>query len=61
MHCPQGELARSESYNIAQTSHQYIVPTDGSPLRGLIQDHVGAGYCLRRGIHFSLEINTFNF
>ncbi len=23
--------------------HQYIVPTDGKPIRGLIQDHVGGG------------------
>jgi DNA-directed RNA polymerase I subunit RPA1 len=43
LHCPQGELARAEAYHIVQACHQYIVPTDGSPLRGLIQDHVGAG------------------
>ena len=40
--------ARAEAYEIAQTSHQYIVPTDGSPLRGLIQDNVGNGVLLTK-------------
>ncbi|KDN53106.1 beta and beta-prime subunits of DNA dependent RNA-polymerase [Tilletiaria anomala UBC 951] len=43
MHFPQSEAARSECYNIANTDNQYLVPTSGSPLRGLIQDHVVAG------------------
>ncbi|KAF1326351.1 DNA-directed RNA polymerase i subunit rpa1, partial [Globisporangium splendens] len=43
MHFPQNELARSEAYTIAANDHQYLVPTDGSPLRGLIQDHVDSG------------------
>ncbi|KAJ0407192.1 hypothetical protein ATCC90586_005281 [Pythium insidiosum] len=43
MHFPQNELARSEAYNIAANDNQYLVPTDGSPLRGLIQDHVDSG------------------
>ena len=28
---------------IANTDNQYLVPTSGAPLRGLIQDHVVAG------------------
>lgn len=28
---------------IANTDNQYLVPTSGDPLRGLIQDHVVAG------------------
>jgi DNA-directed RNA polymerase beta' subunit len=28
---------------IANTDNQYLVPTSGNPLRGLIQDHVVAG------------------
>lgn len=43
MHFPQNELARSEAYHIASNDNQYLVPTDGSPLRGLIQDHVDSG------------------
>ena len=42
MHFPQSEAARAESYHIANTDNQYLVPTSGSPLRGLIQDHVVA-------------------
>lgn len=42
-HFPQNDIARAECEFIAKTDLQYIVPTDGSPLRGLIQDHVDAG------------------
>jgi len=42
-HFPQSDIARAEAECIAKTDLQYIVPTDGSPLRGLIQDHVDAG------------------
>ena len=43
MHFPQSQAARAECYNIANTDNQYLVPTSGNPLRGLIQDHVIAG------------------
>ncbi len=46
MHFPQNELARAELASIAATDAQYLVPTDGSPLRGLIQDHVVTGVIL---------------
>ena len=46
VHFPQNELARAEGYTIAATDFQYLVPTDGSPLRGLIQDHIAAGVLL---------------
>ncbi|XP_015795120.1 DNA-directed RNA polymerase I subunit RPA1 [Tetranychus urticae] len=39
-HFPQSELARSEAYNIVSVNKQYLVPKDGSPLGGLIQDHI---------------------
>jgi DNA-directed RNA polymerase I subunit RPA1 len=42
-HFPQSDVARAEATYIAQTDLQYIVPTDGTPLRGLIQDHVCGG------------------
>lgn len=42
-HFPQNDLARAEAQFIVQADLQYIVPTDGSPLRGLIQDHVVGG------------------
>lgn len=37
VHIPQDLLGRSEGYNIVHADHQYIVPTDGKPIRGLIQ------------------------
>eukprot|EP00466_Bigelowiella_natans_P011459 jgi/Bigna1/78367/fgenesh1_pg.54_\ len=46
MHFPQSELARAEAQMLANTDNQYVKPTDGTPLRGLIQDHVDAGVLL---------------
>jgi DNA-directed RNA polymerase I subunit RPA1 len=43
VHFPQDQLGRAEAATIVQNDLQYIVPTDGSPIRGLIQDHVIAG------------------
>lgn len=43
VHFPQNEIARAEASLIANTDNQYLVPTSGNPLRGLIQDHVVAG------------------
>ncbi|KAG1833461.1 hypothetical protein EV424DRAFT_1479615 [Suillus variegatus] len=43
IHFPQNQVARAEAMFIANTENQYLVPTSGKPLRGLIQDHVVAG------------------
>jgi DNA-directed RNA polymerase I subunit RPA1 len=43
LHFPQDHLARAEAYEIVRADQQYTVPTDGKPLRGLIQDHICAG------------------
>ena len=48
VHMCQNQLARAEAYEIASTDHQYIVPTNGKPLRGLIQDHVIMGVLLTK-------------
>ena len=37
LHVPQDLHARAEGYEIVHADHQYIVPTDGKPIRGLIQ------------------------
>lgn len=42
-HFPQNEVARSEAYNFMSVRKQYLVPKDGTPLSGLIQDHVISG------------------
>ncbi|KAJ8913639.1 hypothetical protein NQ315_007356 [Exocentrus adspersus] len=39
-HLPQNEVARSEAFNIVNVANQYLVPKDGTPLGGLIQDHI---------------------
>ena len=39
----ENQVARAEAMMIANTENQYLVPTSGNPLRGLIQDHVVAG------------------
>lgn len=46
MHFPQSLVAQAESRMIANTDNQYLVPTSGNPLRGLIQDHVVSGVWL---------------
>ncbi|CAI2200566.1 2036_t:CDS:2, partial [Funneliformis geosporum] len=43
MHFPQNEIARAEAMIIGNTNKQYLGPTSGNPLRGLIQDHVVTG------------------
>ncbi|KAF8165499.1 hypothetical protein B0H34DRAFT_743123 [Crassisporium funariophilum] len=43
IHFPQNHVARAEAMMIANTDNQYLVPTSGNPIRGLIQDHVVAG------------------
>jgi DNA-directed RNA polymerase I subunit RPA1 len=45
-HLVQNQLARSEGYNLMSTNYQYIVPTSGRPIRGLIQDYVDSGVYL---------------
>lgn len=46
MHFPQDENSKSEALNLANTDSQYITPTSGAPLRGLIQDHISVGVWL---------------
>uniref|UniRef100_H3CXM9 DNA-directed RNA polymerase subunit n=1 Tax=Tetraodon nigroviridis TaxID=99883 RepID=H3CXM9_TETNG len=53
-HFPQSELARAEAYTLVSTDHQYLVPKDGKPLAGLIQDHMVSGTRMTlRGCFFS--------
>uniref|UniRef100_A0A3Q3FIR8 DNA-directed RNA polymerase subunit n=1 Tax=Labrus bergylta TaxID=56723 RepID=A0A3Q3FIR8_9LABR len=42
-HFPQSELGRAEAYTLVSTDQQYLVPKDGKPLAGLIQDHMVSG------------------
>lgn len=37
LHFPQDELGRAEAREIVNANQQYCVPTNGGPIRGLIQ------------------------
>ncbi|XP_054247488.1 DNA-directed RNA polymerase I subunit RPA1 [Indicator indicator] len=55
-HFPQSELGRAEAYTLAFTDEQYLVPKDGKPLPGLIQDHMISGVSMTiRGCCFTRE------
>ncbi|XP_048373560.1 DNA-directed RNA polymerase I subunit RPA1 [Sphaerodactylus townsendi] len=55
-HFPQNELGRAEAYTLACTDEQYLVPKDGKPLAGLIQDHMVSGTSMTmRGCFFTQE------
>ncbi|KAI3425875.1 hypothetical protein D9Q98_007848 [Chlorella vulgaris] len=43
LHLPQDHFGRAEGYNIVHADEQFFAPTDGKPLRGLIQDHIVGG------------------
>jgi DNA-directed RNA polymerase I subunit RPA1 len=45
-HRPQDFLASAEAAQIVNADEQYCVPRDGTPVRGLIQDHISSGVLL---------------
>uniref|UniRef100_T1JBE4 DNA-directed RNA polymerase I subunit RPA1 n=1 Tax=Strigamia maritima TaxID=126957 RepID=T1JBE4_STRMM len=56
IHFPQSELAKAEARLIANVSNQFLVPKDGTPLGGLIQDHMISGVLMTvRGRFFKRE------
>ncbi|KAK9840861.1 hypothetical protein WJX84_010134 [Apatococcus fuscideae] len=48
LHLPQDHLGRTEGYGLVHADRQFLLPTSGTPARGLIQDHVGAGVLLTK-------------
>nr|XP_042902443.1 DNA-directed RNA polymerase I subunit RPA1 isoform X2 [Parasteatoda tepidariorum] len=55
-HLPQSLLGQSEARHMVGVNHQYLVPKDGTPLGGLIQDHIIAGVLITmRGRFFCKE------
>ncbi|CAF4206459.1 unnamed protein product, partial [Rotaria sordida] len=46
IHLPQNELTRAEAAELMITYQHFLVSKDGTPLTGLIQDHVVAGTAL---------------
>ncbi|CAL8145005.1 unnamed protein product [Orchesella dallaii] len=53
-HFPQTHIGRSEAANLVNVCSHFLVPKDGTPLAGLIQDHIVAAVRLTvRGRFFS--------
>ncbi|KAF3569822.1 hypothetical protein F2Q69_00062242 [Brassica cretica] len=44
VHFPQDEISRAEAYNIANANNQYARPSNGDPLRALIQSPRAGGF-----------------
>ena len=40
LHFLQSHLARAEAYHLSLSDKNYLVPKDGKPIRGLIQDSI---------------------
>ncbi|KAJ4969995.1 hypothetical protein NE237_003094 [Protea cynaroides] len=59
VHFPQDEISRAEAYNIVNANKQYIVPTSGDPIRGLIQDHIISAVLLTKRDTF-LTLDDYN-
>ncbi|CAN4109255.1 unnamed protein product [Withania somnifera] len=59
VHFPQDEISRAEAYNIVNANEQYIVPTKGDTVRGLIQDHIVSAVILTMKNTF-LTLQEFN-
>ncbi|RNF27472.1 putative DNA-directed rna polymerase I largest subunit [Trypanosoma conorhini] len=58
IHVPQSLEAKAELDGLMDANLNYLVPTSGKPIRGLIQDHVAAGVMLTLRDKF-LEHATF--
>mmetsp|Transcript_4366 Transcript_4366/g.6424 ORF Transcript_4366/g.6424 Transcript_4366/m.6424 type:complete len:1605 (+) Transcript_4366:139-4953(+) len=58
LHFPQNQLARAEAACVVHSIQNYIEPTRGEPIRGLIQDHIVAGVLLTKKDTF-LDRETF--
>ncbi|KAL1194549.1 DNA-directed RNA polymerase I subunit 1 [Cardamine amara subsp. amara] len=59
VHFPQDEISRAEAYNIVNANNQYARPSNGEPLRGLIQDHIVSSVLLTKKDTF-LDKDEFN-
>lgn len=59
VHFPQDDISRAEAYNIVNANNQYVKPTNGSPIRALIQDHIVSAAILTKKDTF-LNYDEFN-
>ncbi|OMO70228.1 RNA polymerase, alpha subunit [Corchorus olitorius] len=59
VHFPQDEISRAEAYNIVDANNQYVRPSNGEPLRALIQDNIVSSVLLTKRDTF-LSTDEFN-
>lgn len=59
IHFLQNHIAREEAYSISNTENQYIVPTSGNPIRGLIQDSIVSAVFLTMKDNFFTRQEVF--
>ncbi|XVE89393.1 hypothetical protein DITRI_Ditri19aG0198100 [Diplodiscus trichospermus] len=59
VHFPQDEISRAEAYNIVNANNQYVRPSNGEPIRALIQDHIVSSVLLTKRDTF-LSRDEFN-
>ncbi|KAK6289691.1 hypothetical protein POUND7_001232 [Theobroma cacao] len=59
VHFPQDEISRAEAYNIVNANNQYVRPSNGEPIRALIQDHIVSAVLLTKRDTF-LSRDEFN-
>lgn len=59
VHFPQDEISRAEAYNIVNANNQYFKPSNGDPIRALIQDHIVSAALLTKRDTF-LNRDDFN-
>ncbi|CAF2113149.1 unnamed protein product [Brassica napus] len=61
VHFPQDEISRAEAYNIVNANNQYARPSNGDPLRALIQDEIIHLHMNWYRILFTRYIHTISF
>ncbi|EKX73872.1 DNA-directed RNA polymerase I, putative [Theileria equi strain WA] len=60
LHLPQDPLSQAEAQLIANADCQFVVPKNGQPIRGLIQDHCQGGALLTSKNTFLRKDEYFN-
>ncbi|KAL9398405.1 hypothetical protein Peur_007366 [Populus x canadensis] len=59
VHFPQDEVSRAEGYNIVNANNQYVRPSNGEPIRSLIQDHIISAVLLTKKDTFLTEDEVY--
>ena len=60
IHFLQDQISRGEGYNISNTSNQYIVPIDGKPIRGLLQESIDSNVKIYKNLFKNYSQKNLN-